>query len=684
MFSFTKLACGQQLAVKLAKLMIAASALLLPGLAVAQAIGNSGDKSESPYFFVDNYNPAVDRLPLKSTQVDVRIVGVIADVTVTQHYRNEGKNPIEARYVFPGSTRAAVYDMEVRLGDRLLKAQIKEKQKAKAEYEQAKQEGKTAALLEQHRPNVFQMNVANIMPNDDIRVELRYTELIVPTDGVYQFVFPTVVGPRYNGEVGKESSKQEKWVSTPYHPEGKLAEDSFQLNVMMLSPTGIQEVASPSHSIALKGGNKHEMYIGLDETERSGNNRDFVLDYRLAGEKIESGLIVSRSDKENFFLAMIEPPKAVDNSQIVPREYVFVVDVSGSMHGFPLNTTKALMRRLLSNLRTSDSFNLLTFSGDSAVLAPQSLPATRDNIDLAIEALGKQQGQGSTELLPALRHALKMPSDNEHSRIFVVITDGYVTVEREAFDLIRKNLNKANLFAFGIGSSVNRELIEGMARAGQGEPFVILNPKLAEAEAERFRKMIDAPVLTHIKVHSEGFDVYDIASTALPDVFSQRPVVLFGKWRGTLKGQLVLEGESAIGPYRAVLPVDTNDSKASREANSALRNLWARHRIAALSDQEALEGGSPNRDKILELGLNYNLLTQYTSFIAVDEIIRNHNPAGMDSVKQPLPMPEGVSNHAIGFNISSTPEPATWAMLLIASLAMIWVWLHRRTSYAQY
>ena len=589
MFSLDKLACGRLLAAKLAMLML--TALLLPGLAAAQTIENQGDKSESPYFFVNSHNPDVDRLPLKSTHVDVRIVGVIADVTVTQHYRNEGKNPIEARYVFPGSTRAAVYGMEVRLGDRLLKTQIKEKQQAKAEYVRAKQEGKTTALLEQHRSNVFQMNVANIMPNDEVRVELRYTELMVPTNGVYQFVFPTVVGPRYNGNVGDESNKQEKWISTPYHPEGELAKNSFHMNVKLVSPTGIQEVASPSHRIALKAGDKHEMYISLDDkAERHGNNRDFVLDYSLAGEKIESGLIVSRGDKENFFLAMIEPPKTVNSDQIVPREYVFVVDVSGSMHGFPLTTAKVLMRRLLGNLRTSDTFNLLTFSGDNTVFASQSLPATRENIERAIAAMDEQQGRGSTELLPALRHAFSMPSDNEYSRTFVVVTDGYVTVEREAFRLIRENLNQANLFAFGIGSSVNRELIKGMARAGQGEPFVITNPRMAEAEAERFRKMIDSPVLTHIDVRFEGFDAYEMVPPTLPDVFSQRPVILFGKWRGNPKGQLVLEGQSTNGSYRTVLPVHAADNKASREANGALRNLWARHRTARRSDRQYRPG----------------------------------------------------------------------------------------------
>ena len=150
--------------------------------------------------------------------MDVRIAGVIADVAVTQHYRNEGQRAIEARYVFPGSTRAAVYAMTVRLGNRLLTARIKEKQQARIEYDSAKKQGRTSALLEQQRPNVFQMNVANIMPGDEVVVELRYTELLTPHDAVYGFVFPTVVGPRYNSPQG--AAAHEKWVATPYLREG--------------------------------------------------------------------------------------------------------------------------------------------------------------------------------------------------------------------------------------------------------------------------------------------------------------------------------------------------------------------------------------------------------------------------------------------------------------------------------
>ncbi len=263
------------------------------------------------------------------------------------------------------------------------------------------------------------------------------------------------------------------------------------------------------------------------------------------------------------------------------------------------------------------------------------------------------------------------------SRTVVVVTDGYVTVEREAFELVRRNLSQANLFSFGIGSSVNRHLMEGLARAGMGEPFIVTQPSQAAAEAERFRRMIESPVLTSVKARFEGLDVYDVEPMQLPDVLGERPVVLFGKWRGEARGQVVIEGQSASGPYRNAIAVGPHISQDT----SALRYLWARHRIAGLSDQEALEGGDSQRKRITDLGLQYNLLTQYTSFLAVDQVVRNLAPQDAASVNQPSPMPQGVSNRAIGevpplavgAEVPGTPEPEVWGAmaLLLSMLAML-------------
>ncbi|MFM2400110.1 MAG: hypothetical protein RL341_2267 [Pseudomonadota bacterium] len=620
-------------------------------------------KTESPYFFIKSDDPTVDQLPLKSTRVDVRIAGVIADVTVTQQYKNEGTRAIEARYVFPGSANAAVYAMNVRLAERLLTARIKEKQAARIEYEAAKTQGKTAALLEQQRPNVFEMNVANILPGDDVRVELRYSELLIPRDGQYQFVYPTVVGPRYNSPTG--SAAKEKWVSNLYAPANTAIDTAFDLNVQMTTPIGIKQVQSTSHDVEVEGEGTTTAKVSLPDTGKVQNNRDFILNYRLAGDAIESGVMLFKGAEENFFLAMVQPPKVVPATAINPREYIFLVDISGSMHGFPLETSKAMLQKLIGQLRPSDTFNVMLFSGSAQMLNERSVPATKANIDQAIRTINEQRGGGSTEIVPALKRIAAYPKQADIARTVIIVTDGYVAVEKEVFQLVRKHLNSTNVFAFGIGSSVNRHLMDGIARAGQSEPFIITKPAEATKEAERFKKMIEAPVLTQVKAKFEGLEVYDVEPANLPDVLSERPVIVFGKWKGEAQGKIIIEGMSANGAYRDVVEVNDRISQDT----AALRYLWARSRITQLSDQEALEGGDGQRAAILSLGLKYNLLTQYTSFIAVDQVVRNLNLQPNAQVQQPSPLPEGVSNLALGVEVPSTPEPETWLALLVALLA---------------
>ena len=683
-----------QVAQRMAWYALLSALVLLAPPTRAQAAAPS-TQAESPYFFVQGAQPGVEALPLKSTDVRVDISGVIADVVVTQRYKNEGTVPIEAKYLFPGSTRAAVNGLNVRIADRLITAQIREKQQARIEYDQARKEGKTAALLEQHRPNVFQMNVANILPGDDVLVELRYNELLVPTDGRYQFVYPTVVGPRYAGTASNAPSETTSG-STPAHAqafpaqpvlrEGEVSPSAFNLKVNLASPIGIQDIRSPSHAIdtAMDAGSaaKRASVQLAGAASRVSNNRDFILDYRLAGNAIQSGVLLHRGEKENFFLAMVQPPQAVPQAAITPRDYVFVVDISGSMHGFPLDTAKALMRQLLGNLRASDTFNVLLFSGSNRMLAPHSVPATPANVNAAIRTIEQMGGGGSTELLPALRRVYAEPKAPELARTVVVVTDGYVTVESEAFALVRQHLGQANVFAFGIGSSVNRHLMEGLARAGMGEPFIVTRPDEAKAQAERFRKLIESPVLTSVKARFEGIDVYDVEPQQLPDVLAERPVIVFGKWRehaGTTPPNLIVEGRAAHGPYTQTLPIDV---AADGPGTGALRLLWARHRIAALSDEEALTGGEAQKAAITKLGLDYSLLTQYTSFIAVDKVVRNPGGRGA-TANQPSPLPEGVSNlavgeaSALGAAVSSTPEPETWAAMLVV-LAVLGAQMARR------
>ena len=624
--------------------VLAAALSILFGTAAHSQPPESEDRTLSPYFFVKSDDPQIDPLPLKSTSASVNISGVISDVQVTQVYKNQGKRPLEAIYVFPASTRAAVYGMKMVIGERVIHAQINKREEARRVYEQARDQGKSASLLEQQRPNVFQMNVANIMPGDEIKVELKYTELLVPTDRVYEFVYPTVVGPRYSNQPAETAPPSERWVQNPYLHQGEAPHYTFDVQVNIAAGLPIKELHCTSHKVTANFDGPSVARVMLDKSEAYGGNRDYILRYRLDGDRIQSGLLLYQGERENFFLLMMQPPKRVTNTQIPGREYIFIVDVSGSMHGFPIEISKKLLKDLIGNLSPTDRFNVLLFSGGSSVMSEESLPATPENIHKAIHLIERQQGGGGTELLPALERALKLKKPESYSRTIVIATDGYVTVEEEVFDLIRKNLGDANMFAFGIGTGVNRHIIEGMARVGMGEPFIITRPEEAPSKAERFRTLIQFPVLTQVKVKFQNFSTYDVEPLSIPDVLAERPVIVFGKWRGQPLGKITLSGISGNGPYREAIEIH---KVKPLESNSALRYLWARHRIALLSDYNKLRSNDKRIKEVTDLGLTYNLLTAYTSFVAVDTEVRNIG-GQQTTVKQPLPLPQGVSDYAVG------------------------------------
>jgi Ca-activated chloride channel homolog len=640
-----------------------AIAVVLALSASARADSKDADKTLSPYFVVEGSKPGVEAMPLESTHADVHISGVIADVVVTQSYRNDGDQTINARYVFPASTRAAVYGMKMKIGARVIEAKIKEREAAKAEYEEAKAAGKTASLLEEDRPNVFSMSVANILPKDQIDVELHYTELLVPTDGTYELVYPQVVGPRYVSEAASHDPGTDAFAHSPYTHAGAAPSFGFGVHVSIAGGMELHDVSSPSHAIHTAFAADHKSAsLDLDASAPDAGQKDFVLHYQLAGEAIQSGLLTFQGAKENFFLMMVQPPHRPATEDVVARDYVFIVDVSGSMSGFPLDTTKKLMHGLLSRLRPTDTFDVELFSGASKLFAPKSVTATTLHINAAIAFMDGQDAGGGTELLPALKTAMEVPAVEGAARSFVVITDGYIAEEPQIFDQVRDHLGEANVFAFGIGSSVNRHLIEGVAKAGQGEPFVVLDDTSADAAAEKFRAYIEQPVLTHVALKLDGFDAYDIQPKVIPDVFAQRPVIVLGKYRGKPSGTLTLTGESGHG--RFVTKVDAA-AAAPDAGNTALSYLWARTKISELSD---FYNEDQNKDAVVALGLQYNLLTKFTSFIAVQDVVRT--TAGSTDVDQPLPMPAGVSDMAMG-SLEQGPEPGLLIVMALVGLVLL-------------
>jgi len=599
----------------------------------------------SPYFFVPG-DAEVDSFPLLRTGAGVDIAGVIAEVELTQVYKNDGKKTIEAIYVFPLGTKSAIHALKMKIGERIIEAKIEERKKAEKIYQAAKDEGKVASLLQQERPNVFQMKVANIMPGDVVEVKVKYTELLVPEDGIYEFVFPTVVGPRFTGEKsGEDLRGKDGWTVSPYLHQGEEAPYQFDIRVNINAPMPLAAVSVPSHRTEISWPTPGEAEISLAEEERKGGNRDFIVRYSLEGKAIQTGLLLYPGEEEKFFLLMMEPPEKVSMEMVPPREYVFIVDVSGSMNGFPLEVSKTLIRRIIENLRKEDYFNILFFAGGSSVLSPNPLPATEGNKEKAIEMLLSRRGGGGTRILDAMKRAIALEKKEGLSRIIVIATDGYVAVEKETFDIIRENPGRANFFAFGIGSGVNRYIIEGIARVGNGAPFIATDKEEAEKMAEKFTRYVERPLLTDIEVKFEGFDAYDVEPPNLADLFAERPLVLFGKYREA-SGRVEIKGKTAAGDYENKIEVSADREDGN---NTALKYLWAREKIARLSDYG--KAGSDVREEVTDLGLKYHLMTEYTSFVAVDTVIRDTGEAV--TVKQPLPLPAGVSDYAVGMGRGS-------------------------------
>lgn len=631
----------------------------------------NADVTLSPYFYVESGDLSTDYFPLKDTNVLVNINGTIAETFLTQTYTNEGQNPINAVYIFPASTKVTVHGMKMQIGDQLITAQIQEKEIAKETYEEAKSEGKNASLLEQKRSNVFQMNVANIMPGDTVQIELHYTELISAAEGSYQFVFPTVVGPRYvstSDTAAEEPGETDPWAAVPYLEEGREPSGSYQITVNLSAGVPITSLTSKSHAIQVDWENEAAAQVTLSDTEDYAGNRDYILDYKLTGEEVDCGLMLHTAEEENFFMLMVQPPERIVLEEIPPREYIFILDVSGSMYGYPLETAKEVIQDLVSNLRETDIFNLILFSDQTMKMSPKSAPATKENINRAIHFIEDQEGGGGTELLPAFRSALKLPRTEQFARTIITITDGYIYDETSIFEAIHKNLDTTNFFSFGIGDSVNRALIEGIAKAGQGESFIVTDSADAKETASRFRTYVQSPILTDIQVSYEGFDVYDLAPNALPTLFAQRPLLVYGKFRGEPSGTIQITGRTGNQPYQKTIQVADIEPLAS---NQAIRYLWARSRVDQLMDYGLnTDVRRSVKKEITALGLQYHMVTPYTSFIAVMDTVRN--PEGESSdIAQPLPLPSKVSNLAIGgYSVGS--EPDIWLLIfLLASMLLI-------------
>lgn len=643
-----------QVAVLLAVLIAGAGvAAFWPGGAVAA----EGRVTQGQLLAADDDGTVLGVCPLEHTDVKASVSGFLSRVTVTQTFTNPYEDPIEAVYTFPLPQAAAVDRMTMKVGDRVIVGVIKRREEARKIYDAAKAAGKTASLLDQERPNIFTQAVANILPGSRIQVEISYVETLAYENGAYRFVFPTVVGPRYipGAAVGKTGGGRApdtdrvpdaSRITPPVAAEGTRAGHDIAIEVAIDAGVPLRAVRALAHDVEVKRAGASGAVVRLTRKDEIPN-RDFVLDVEVAGDKVEDALLTHRSADSGYFTFILQPPARVAPADVTPKELVFVLDTSGSMSGFPIEKAKEAMGLALDGLYPEDTFNLITFAGDTHMLFPQPVRATAENLAAAQRFLASRAGSGGTEMMTAIRAALEPSDRQEHVRIVCFMTDGYVGNDMEILGEIRRHPN-ARVFSFGIGSSVNRFLLDKMAEEGRGEVEYVALTDDGSTAARRFHERIRSPLLTDVEIDWGGLPVADVSPERIPDVFSAKPVVITGRFTGAARGAITLKGRAAGKPFERRIAVDLPERRAEHDV---LAKLWARTRIDDLMRQDygGAQGGAMKtelQESITQLGLEHSLMTQFTSFVAVEERVVTEGGTTR-TVQVPVEVPEGVDRSMV-------------------------------------
>jgi len=595
--------------------------------------------------------------PFLLTRTDIRatVTGPVAHTVVVQEWHNPNRGPVDGLYIFPLPDNAAVTDMRLRIGARLIEAEMRRREEARAAYEQARAEGRIAGLLDQERPNIFAQRVANIMPGMRLEVTLEFDQEVRCDDGACAYVLPTVVGPRFIPDRQVDPGAIAPPLVAPGSGTGQAL--SFALDLDAGIP--VHDVQSPTHRMRIETGRSGRASLTLAADDRARLDRDIEVRWRLGGRDPEFGVLAWRgapggrdddradapwgASDPGVFALFLQPPVEADDALAAPRELVFLLDCSGSMHGAPIEAAREVVRRSLRAARPVDTLQILRFSDHASGLWSAPVAATPANVRRALEYLDTLQGEGGTEMISGIRAALDRPADRERLRIVALLTDGYIGNEAEILGEVRRLLGEARLFSFGIGSSVNRYLLENLAQEGKGAALFLGPGEASDDLVRRFVDRIATPVFTDIHLSWEGIEVDDLEPAAVPDLFAGQPLVIHGRYHRPGAGALVLEGRLR-GRRQTLRRVVTLPAFAAD--NAALGRLWARARIDRLTRETY---GRPHPDTvaaITDLGLRFHLMTPYTSLVAIDPDVTNDGGESR-GVDVPVEMPAGVSYQGI-------------------------------------
>ncbi|MBA3550389.1 MAG: AgmX/PglI C-terminal domain-containing protein [Nannocystis sp.] len=588
-------------------------------------------------------------LPLRETRYDTVVVGTIAETSVVQVFHNPLPDRLEARYNFPLPADAAVDDYWIRVDGKQIHGVMKRRDEARKTYEAARDAGQTAALLEQNRPNVFAQAVANIPPGGTVEVEIHLVQPLRREDGRYELVLPTVIGPRYisgaadwNGNTAAVPDAAS--LRSPQLAKGVVSCSKVEVQVTIEAGAPVRELRSQYHALQIERAGAITHLELADGPARA--NRDFSLSWQLAGLEPRAQLMAQKTGNgEGYFTLTIEPPRGISRDQARPRELVFVVDTSGSMSGLPLDTARSAVRKALADLGPDDTFQLIRFAGSAEQVAPEPLTNTADNRQRALAFLEQSAGSGGTEMMAGITAALARPADPQRLRMVLFLTDGFIGGESQIFAEIERQLGQARLFGLGVGSSVNRYLLDGMGRIGRGSTTYVGPGEDPDEVVKRFYSHIDRPVLTDIEIDWGSLPIADLSPAVIPDLFAGQPVVVFGRFTGAPQGQALLKGKLGGAPISIPLKLDFSQS----QAHSGLASMWARRHVDDLLGYPSARSGSPDTaavTAVTELALKHRIMTAYTSFVAVEQREEKQTDGTLRTIEVPLELPLGVENSA--------------------------------------
>lgn len=620
---------------------------------------------ELPQLIVLDGKGRASNLPLKHTDVDARVVGHVAQVRVAQEFRNDRAEPIEVTYTFPLPENSAVDSMRMVIGERVIEGVIQRRAEARSTYEQARAAGHTSALLEQERPNIFTQSVANVPPGETITVEVTYLQTLSQDAGTYEFVFPMVVGPRFipPGDAVPDAAR----IMPPVLGTGVRTGHDVSLALEVAIGSSIARWDAPTHTVAGKSTNEG-FAIHLADAETIPN-RDFVVRWSAASTSTQARLLLGEPDaKGRGHFALIVQPPAVDLDALVgQREMIFVIDRSGSMSGLPLALAKQTLREALRRLRPVDTFDVIGFESGTERLFGAPRPANQDNLVLAERFIDGLEAGGGTMMAGAVEAALAPKLSAGRHRYVFFLTDGYIGNETEIFTGARSLIGRAEhdglrarVFGIGIGSAPNRELIAGLSEAGEGVPLYVGNREHPHAAVESWSRYVDHAVLEDLEVDWGGLTVSGRYPTEVPDLFASHAVVMLGRYAGDVRSDVELTATLSDGGQigqTITIPITVGTSDVD---DRILATLWAREKIASITAagwDGALDRSEVERS-ITEVGLDFGLVTAFTSFVAVDRsrVVGKGDPT---LVNQPVEVPEDVDPAAAGSVVVSTVGSST-------------------------